>query len=210
MPPFSPRIVVDPSTAGRRKSTVQAVLDTVLVDVDRAELELTWRGYYEVVAGTRDIDSIFLGWASEEEMATRRGWQNIFREMPHGHFAHAWFFKDADEGKAPAPLSPKQEKAARLRTWTFPLAPEPRLPIEKYAEISAELSAKREPRRQILARHGFDEPSWTLEERGWLERATGETRVYHGKSPTSASLVDARMIATERMKRQLPAAKEPS
>lgn len=203
MPPFSPRLVLEPSQVGTRKKVVPAVLDTVVVDVDRRELELTWRGYFEALAGTRDIDSIYLGWASDEQMKTRRGWQTVLRELPHGQFRHAWFFQDAATGQAPAPLSAKQEKAARLRTWTFPLAPEPRLSLDAFAEIGAELEARREPRKQILQRHGLSEEAWALEERAWLERATGETRSHQGKSPTSTALIDARARATERLTTRL-------
>lgn len=226
MPSVSPRILLEPSQVGTRKTIVPAVLDTVLVDLDRRELELTWRGYFEALAGTRDVDTIYLGWASDEQMKTRRGWQTLLRELPHGQFRHAWFFADAESGVAPAPLSAKQEKAARLRTWMFPLAPEPRLEIDAFAEIGAELEARREPRKQILERHRLTEDAWALEERAWLERATGETRSHQGKSPTSTAMIDARVRATERLTTRLltqavvpgaakagtvnPGAKEPS
>jgi hypothetical protein len=65
------------------------------------------------------------------------------------------------------------------------VAPEPRLPLSRFARISAELAEDRKERHAVLARHGIVERTWELEERAWLERMAVESL---REGPTTAAV----------------------
>jgi hypothetical protein len=77
--------------------------------------------------------------------------------------------RDAPAGDDEPPEDPGASVEARYQGWTD-RAPDPRLPLQEYAAIAAELAEEREPRTAVLLRHDLDEDAWTLEERAWLER----------------------------------------
>jgi hypothetical protein len=49
------------------------------------------------------------------------------------------------------------------------VSPEPRIALTRYAQISAELAEEPAARARVLARHDFDDRTWLVEERAWLE-----------------------------------------
>ena len=202
MPSVSPCVVVDFAIAGAAKKRLRGSLETVLIDLDKQEVELTWRAYLRAINGVKDLERLLIGWASVEALEDGSGWKQIERNLPLGTFHHAWTFADADRGVPPPALSAQEEEIARYQTWGYPLAPEPSLPLETFAEVTVEIAERREPRSTILARHGLNEQKFALEERGWLERVTAETRLNQGSSPTGARLVQARAQATVELRRR--------
>ena len=57
----------------------------------------------------------------------------------------------------------------------------PRVPIERYARVSAELAEWPDKREDTLKRHGFKEERYLLEERCWLERFAADAVEGHGE-----------------------------
>lgn len=197
LPRLTPRLAVSPAKPSLGESRRITELDTVLVDFTRKELELTWRTVFRA-SGPRELDRILLGFSESVDVEDKASWRSVLRDMPRGHFLHAWTFEDAERGVPPRKLTPSEESVARYASWRYPLAPEPRLSHAVFAEIGVELAERREPRRDILARHGLDEQAFALEERGFLERITAETRI--GSNETSQRLSAERAAAKTRLR----------
>lgn len=199
VPSRSPRVLLDPAHSAHLIG-VDMELDTVVVDVDRRELELTWRGIVTTLNDESDLDRILVGWLSDEEMADPKlGWDALLRELPHGWFEHAWMFADAEAGSAPPPLEGDELERARMQSWSHPHPPAPRLELEQFTTIQAELVEAREPRAQTLQRHGLDEYKFGLEERAWLDRIAGESRLGEGQPPIAQQYARAMTEASDRL-----------
>lgn len=184
LPAVTPQILIDPSQAGRDEFDVAMRLDTIVVDADTSAVELIWRGMFETHTGVGDVNRMTLGWATEQSMMDpERAWPSILRELPHGEFHFAWFFRDAAAGVAPPPLSAKELKVERMRTSTYPLAPEPRIEIEELAKLQARLAERAEPRAETLKRFNLDEERFAIEQRAWMERIGEEARLTGGRPP---------------------------
>ena len=197
LPPFSPRVMIDPVQSGRPQFEVEMQLDTVVVDSgDNAlELELTWRGMFQVYQGVQDVDRVLVGFASDAQMKSREeGWQFILRELPYGQFDHAWLYEDAREGTPPRALSPSEVKAARYRVWNYPMSPEPRLPLETLTTIEQTFAERREPRQDTLARHGLDEQFFAIEQRAWLEKRVRESNSDGAQAAVAENFTAARAL----------------
>lgn len=201
LPAVSPRLVVDFASPDLDKRSLDAALDTVLIDLDKQQIELTYRAFL-MTPSVKDLDRLLLGWCSKADLDSGAGGRAIARNLPRGQFHYAWFFEDADKGVPPPNLTPEEEKVARYQSWIYPIAPEPALSLEAYAEISVELAERMEPRASILSRHGLDEHAFALEERAWLERVTAETRSHKGQAPTATQLTAAREQAAEALRRR--------
>lgn len=208
LPSVSPRLVVDYAAPDLDKRAIDASLDTVLVDLDRAEIELTWRAFL-LTPSVKDLDRLLLGWCSKSDLDSGVGGRAIARNLPRGQFHYAWFLSDAETGVPPPALTSEEDKVARYQSWLYPVAPEPALSLQTYAEICVELSERREPRGSILSRHHLDEHAFALEERAWLERVTAETRTNKGHAPTATQLAAAReQAAIELRERRMQLTKD--
>ena len=127
--------------------SVPMICDTLAIR--QGELALTWRGEVDELALTaRDRVLVTLG----EALGDLARAQVSFAQTPE------------------TPEAVDAEILALERLALAGKTPQPVIVLESYAAISAELAEQREPRGEVLARHGFDEHGWSLEERAWLER----------------------------------------
>ncbi len=175
LPAYAPRVVVDWVMAGEELEEVPLALDTLVVDVSRGTLDLVWRGNVAAPdGGVADVDRVLVSFAPfDADAATDAPERELFtalRELPRGRFGYGWLRSDAKRGEAPPPLSPEDLEMARHEALDLPLGPEPTLTLEEHANVAAELLEEREPRDQVLQRHGLDEHAWGLEERSLAER----------------------------------------
>jgi len=169
LPETSPRVLVDPAWSSAQVQELNMYLDTITIAFDRAAIDLVWRGVY---GGTvRSVDRLILGFGieeqDEEEESYLQRWTPVLRELSRGQFYYAWELDDAVEGRAPPDLDHAHLTMAQLEGWEFPVAPTPQVTLEKYARVTAELGEGRDKRELVLAKHGFDEASWAIEERAW-------------------------------------------
>jgi hypothetical protein len=157
--------------------------DTLFIDTDRELCALVWRGDFEV--GSLDAGEVLRIVVSLEPETLPRTMTEIRRELPRAKFCYAIEPSDLAPGAAPPPEESDELMVARLMTWEHPEAPDPSISLAEYAAVAAELAEQREPRGEVLKRHGFDEYYFTLEERAWLERLASA-----GASGDAALLVD--------------------
>lgn len=198
VPPLSPRVMIDPTQIGS-VTPIEMDLDTVIIDADRSELELTWRGMIPALNDESDVERVIVGWSSDADMDDPlKGWDALLRELPHGWFEHAWLFADAESGHAPPALEGDALLQARLQSWSHPHPPAPRLQLERFATIQAELAESREPRADTLTRHQIDEYRFGLEERAWLDRIAGDVRTGGGELPIATQYAAAVVLASDR------------
>lgn len=194
MPTRSPRVLVD-AQDGDEKSRVQPLyLDTVVLDLEKQEMELTWRGSWFRQDDPSEIDRVLVGWATEAEWDDE-GFAGLYKEMGWGHFEWAHVYDFAKEGKSPEPLDADELEGAMYDTLDSPLAPAPRRTLEAFAKIQTELNESREPRADIFRKHQTSEFHFALESRAWTERMMDESM----KNPIEAPLATryAKALQTE-------------
>lgn len=137
------------------------VIDTLWIDVEGERVVVVFRDDFKVDS-TRapDVDRILIGVA--DRAIEREELLPLLPRVAPRFAVEATVATSAavDEDEA------DELKMAAYATWRE--APAPAIPFEKYAGVSAELAEKREPRAAVLRRHGFDEDTWTIEERAWL------------------------------------------
>ena len=173
IPERAPRVLVE-AQDGDEKSRIQPLhLDTLIIDVEKCELELTWRGSWFRRDDPSEIDRVLIGWATEDEWED--GFAELYREMGHGHFEWAWSYEDAVAGIAPPELNEDELEDAMYSTLDCPFAPDPRITVEEFAKIQAELNEARQPRPDIFQKHDTSEFKFALESRAWTERMMEET-----------------------------------
>ncbi|MFO0549853.1 MAG: DUF2169 domain-containing protein [Polyangiaceae bacterium] len=144
---------------------VRMQLDTLRIDSDARTISVTWRG----LAGPFDVASDFHRLVvSMEEVGAERDHGTRLSDTQRGKVVFAFDEDDARDGRTP-PVEDARLSYERMKTWGE-VAPEPRMPIESYARISAELAEWPKERDKTLDRHGYDEDSFGVEERAWLER----------------------------------------
>ncbi|AKT38164.1 DUF2169 domain-containing protein [Chondromyces crocatus] len=145
---------------------ISLTCDTLWIHTDEERLVLVWRGPIPLPPTTdpATIERIDLWLARAGEPVDV---DSVRRRLQRGVFAFAVEEADVIEGRAPPPIPPEQLAAVRYALWEE--SPEPALPLEAYARISAELMEKRESRADVLLHHQLDEDAWTVEERAWLE-----------------------------------------
>ncbi len=173
LPAIAPRLFFDPAQPEDPPRDILMRLDTILVDAARRVVDLTWRGFLKLPRAPRAAcERLVIAWISPSTWDDERAaetWQELLRELPRGQFFWATERSDVLEGKEPPPLSDDEEIMARFASWDQSSAPSPELPAEQRARIAAELAEQREPRKDVLLRHGLDEHTWALEERATLE-----------------------------------------
>ena len=133
--------------------------DTVWLDTDNERCVLVWRAAFDTLGG---VEQLTLGFVDGEG------------DLARGHFFYAAQRHDLSSEPKPDTDEADRLRMARYETLADIDGPQPSITLERYAIITAELAEQREPREDVLARHGFDEDAWLLEERGWLERMAGD------------------------------------
>jgi uncharacterized protein DUF2169 len=164
LPNLAPRVLWN---ARRFEEPIEIDMDcdTLFLDTDRELCTLLFRGTVEVESTAARIVSRLV--VSLDHRDHPRPVDDILRELPRGMFFYARWPEDAEPDAPPVPESSPELTMARYGSWGHPLGPDPALPLEVYAAISAELAEKIEPRTATLKRHGLDEDDWTIEERAW-------------------------------------------
>lgn len=190
IPERFPRVLVDPQDGDERSRIVEMTLDTLVLDLDKHEMELTWRGSWYRIQDPSEIDRVLVGWATNEEW-DEEGFAGLYREMPHGHFEWAWELSDAEAGTPPPPLDEDELQEAKFCTLDSPTAPAPRLTIEEFAKIQSELNEARQPRAEIFKKHGTDDFRFGLESRAWTERMQEEVLTNPIEAPLATRYADA-------------------
>jgi hypothetical protein len=148
------------------ESDVACPLETVWIDLDAGALALVFRG--EVPLPRQTVASVHRVMASLEQ-------RGIERTRPHRHAdtqrGDVGWAQVATGGGAVIPADPEDPRidAAVVETWGTP-APEPRIPIDRFARVGAELAEDPRAKPTVLDANGFTERTWMIEERAWLER----------------------------------------
>jgi hypothetical protein len=180
LPGLRPVVTVD--ARGIEDVPLRPLLDTILVDADAQRGAIVWRATAGPYASLVDVDRILV---SMELVGAERSMPERRSDTQRGKVGFAMTEDDARLGREPAKEDPRI-RYEELRTWGE-IAPEPRIPIDRYAAVSAELAEWPDKRATTLERHGFDEGTWGVEERGWLERfasdamdGKGELATYYG------------------------------
>lgn len=166
LPAVQPRAVA--SFIDGEDRPIPLSLDTIVIDTDAEQVTAVWRGASSVssAAAVSEIERLDV-WL--DPVDAPRDLASVRRDLLRGVYAHA--IEVNHDGSAlavlPEPL-PEDLLAAKYALWDQ--APEPALPLERFALISAELMEERERRADTLLRHQLDDEQWTLEERAWLEK----------------------------------------
>ena len=137
------------------------VIDTLWIDVENERCVVVFREDFRVDSTSApDVDRILIG-VADREIEREELLPLLPRVAPR-------FAVEATVATAEAVDEDEADELQMARYATWREAPAPAIPFEKYAGVSAELAEKREPRAAVLRRHGFDEDTWTIEERAWL------------------------------------------
>lgn len=142
---------------------IALVCDTLLVDTDYEQLDLTFRGLVPEALGRADRMI-----AVVDDVRAPRPIDEHLRYLPRGTVSFAI------EEDATDPGDVDELEMARYEVMQHAAPPE--LSLDEFARISAELGEQREPRADVLDRYDLDERRWTIEERAWsdvLARDTG-------------------------------------
>ncbi len=170
LPIITPRLLVDPTSADQELTEAPLVLDTILVDLDRKAVDLTWRA---ITRGSLTaIDRVIVGFGPDVPEDPTDRWSRVLAELPRGRFSLSYCVDDVARGQDPPPLEEAELDMARLEAWEHPIGPTPQTSLETYARVTAELVEAREPRDVVLGRHGLDERTFALEERAWTDAMT--------------------------------------
>lgn len=179
LPGLEPVVTAD--LEGLEGLSVPLSLDTIWIDVDEGVGAMSWRGVMPTPDGKR-IDRFVL---SLERASSPRDEATRLADTQRGTVRYAWTEDDAAKGTPP----PEEDNVLTYHkemTWSE-VAPDPRISIEQYAAVSAELAERPKERGEVLAKHGFDDERFMVEERAWLERfaanavqGKGELAAYYG------------------------------
>ncbi|MDI1434894.1 hypothetical protein [Polyangium sorediatum] len=198
LPAYTPRALVDYSSARVRRGDVQLFVDGVAIDLDRSTVDVTWRGLVETTDQPHiDVDRIVIGWAPPKRWSedAAGAWDDVLRELPRGRFRFAAEHEDARKGEDPPALSQEELLMARYETWGHPNAAEPEMLPHEAAQVAAELAEQRWPRGEVLTKHGIDDSTWGIEERAWAQRLASVREEADGGP--SAAYVKAYQRASE-------------
>lgn len=172
-PPVAPRALFDWSRPGPAPLDVPLALEGYEVDLERRVVDVAWRGFAAVEPPAHDdVDRLVIVWAEVSEWRARPGaaWAHGLRELPRGAFQWAVDREDAVRGEEPPPLDEHELTMARYESWDQVLAPEPEMPLPRYARIHAELGAAGDEREAVFTRNGITAYDWSVEERAWAQK----------------------------------------
>jgi hypothetical protein len=166
LPGLSPRVFAELVDLGERLE-VEVWCDTVRIDTGRERCVMIYRGSVPIpTAEARRVSRLLVALDDDDRP---RATEDLVRELPRGHFFFALTRDDLAPGAEPVPERSPLLELARYQALAYGAAPDPAIPLEELAAISAELAAGREPRAEVLRRRGMTEERWTLEERAWNE-----------------------------------------
>ncbi len=168
LPGVAPQVLVEGSTLDREP--VALTLDTLWLDTDACTGALVWRGTVGPVRSYVDVHRLFV---TVERFLAERPTTEWLSDTQRGVIQYAHTEQDVAEGRDP-PAQDARLEAERYATWGE-TAPEPRISIEAYAEVSAELAEWPDRRSETLSRHSLTEDRWAIEERAWLERFAADS-----------------------------------
>lgn len=137
--------------------------DTVWIDTDRELLVMVYRGLTEVPS--LELDGVTQVTLALGEGGERPALADVQKDLARGVFEAAVELSDFEDDARPAP-----EAALFARYEALARSVEPTISLETYALVSASLAEGKGPRHETLERHGFDEDTFLIEERGWLTR----------------------------------------
>ena len=178
IPPHEPAVIYEAEDVAY---DLRAVCDTLILDNVACTLTMVWRAQIGLDALATPGHRLIV---SMEDVNNGRMLQELDRDLQRGHYARAVTEAEVD---IPADVEDHEVIAARYKS--FDLTPDPALPLERYATVSAELSLKREARAAVLEKHGLNEMTWLLEERAWLERVANA--MSRGDLDTPVKITDA-------------------
>ncbi len=163
LPGLRPRVEVDFVGANAR---VPMHLETIWIDLDAGQGALVFRG--ECAIPQQTVDAVHRIVVSLESRDAERGRDQRLADIQRGDVGWA---QVREMGATPPPVDPDDPviDAATVETWGA-VAPEPRVPLPRFAAIAAELAEDPRARGRVLARHEISERTWMIEERAWLER----------------------------------------
>jgi len=162
LPAIIPRVVLE-TEAGSFE--LEMLCDTLLVDTDREQISLVWRGQSPCSDNRQELRRLVV---SMERAAGSRTLAQVMRDLPRAVVGWAVEPEDLNAGAPAADEDDAELRMAKLATWD--IRPEPTLSLEQYAQVAAEMACAADDRRgAVLDRHDLDEDSWLLEERVWLE-----------------------------------------
>jgi hypothetical protein len=190
LPAVSPRLVLE--CTYDRAVLLDPPCDTVWIDTDGETCVVVWRAV--VAAHAREVERILV--SLEPVGEGRRGMLSLRREAPRWPVT----FAAEPEHLSPEPEDADEEDDRQMVHYELLCAEhgvEPTISLATYAAISAELSEGREKRVDVLRRHGFDEDSWLLEERAWLEKTAGAAG--EGDATLGAELGERTIEARDRL-----------
>jgi hypothetical protein len=164
LPNLAPRVLWN-ARSFEALAEIDMACDTLLLDTDSETITLLFRGSIDVESEAARMVSRLV--VSLDHVKHPRSTDDIVRELPRGMFFYARWPEDVEPDAAPVPESTPELTMARYGSWGHPRGPDPVIPLDLYAVISAELGEKKEPRADTLARHGLAEDDWTIEERAW-------------------------------------------
>ena len=188
-------------SAWQEACPLDLVCDTLWVDTDFELIVLVWRGDCALLGEPSGVARVVV---ALERQGEERDWDERLRYCQRGRVHYAVRADDLAPGAPPIPRKDLDLQIARYQTWGSP-APEPRLSLDRYATISAELCEWPDRRAETLERHDLDEDRWTVEERGWLEKIAahaqnGDARLANEHSEQFMAAQDA-LGAPEELKR---------
>lgn len=155
LPGVAPRLFYEASLGVMQEMDLS--LDTLHVDTDFERITLVWRA----LLPSRLLPRIDRVVASLEVSEAPREEKAILDDLPRGTQSFAIEEEDF----------PGDEDELLLASYeVLEYCAQPELSIDDYAKVVAALAEKRKPRKDELDEHGFDERSWTIEERAWTEK----------------------------------------
>jgi hypothetical protein len=150
---------------------IEMVCDSILLDVERGEADLVWRGIFLDPTWGEGLTRLVVG-VLPRGVAEEDRLRLLEEGLARAVFTQAANADDIEAERPPPPLREEDLAMARLTTWEEgPGAPT--LSAEEFALISSELAAG--PRADVLSRYGFDEIAWGLEEWAQGERTANES-----------------------------------
>lgn len=163
LPGLRPRVEVDFVGSNAR---VPMHLETIWIDLDAGRGALVFRGECGIPQQT--VDGVHRIVVSLESRAEERGRAQRLADIQRGDVGWA---QVREMGATPPPVDPDDPviDAATVETWGA-VAPEPRIPLPRFATIAAELAEDPRARARVLERHQLADRTWMIEERAWLER----------------------------------------
>jgi glyoxylase-like metal-dependent hydrolase (beta-lactamase superfamily II) len=164
LPDHAPLVVAD-GPSGRFVLDMRC--DTLLLDDEG--LSLTWRGQVPADLFASPTSSVVVCLARRGQEPTLAA---VMGELARAHVARAVV---PEEAALPLPPTPDVELAAQRTRWSF-TTPSPRLAVEAYAALRAQLAARSGERVDLLAAHGMDEHEWSLEQRAHAARVKRAAR----------------------------------